>query len=122
MTEPVRVGAGEVPTSARPTGSAAHRLLLIAADRIDACEADAASPPSTQPDNPITETGVRAQFSHNGLRARLSCSQASIPRRQAASQTNPSGSVKDAGPAMTIRCDPEPSAATPASLAAARRV
>ena len=41
----------------------------------------------------------------------------------AASQMNPSGSVK--GPAslpMTIRCDPVPSCSTPASLAAARRL
>ncbi len=46
-----------------------------------------------------------------------------VPARSyAASQVNPSGSVK--GPArlpMMIRCDPLPSGETPASLARARR-
>jgi hypothetical protein len=91
-------------------------------------QADAASLLSTRPDNPITETGVRAEFIHSGLRPPLGQKRAVAARRhrsgrrQLASHTNPSGSVKDAVPAMTIRCDPEPSAATPASLAAARRV
>jgi hypothetical protein len=52
-------------------GRAAHWLLLIAADRVNAWEAHAASLLSTRPDNPITETGVRAEFNHNGLRSRL---------------------------------------------------
>jgi hypothetical protein len=39
------------------------------------------------------------------------------------SHANPSGSVKDpASPPITMRCDPEPSGATPASLARARRL
>jgi hypothetical protein len=37
---------------------AAHWLLLIAADRIDAVESHLASFLTTRPDNPITETGV----------------------------------------------------------------
>ncbi|HEY0812580.1 MAG TPA: hypothetical protein VGE11_04815 [Pseudonocardia sp.] len=53
-------------------GRAAHWLLLIAADRIDAWEAHAASLLTTRPDNPLTETGVRAEISYHGLRSRLS--------------------------------------------------
>jgi hypothetical protein len=52
-------------------GRAAHWLLLIAADRVDAWEAHAAALLSTRPDNPITETGVRAELTRNGLRSRF---------------------------------------------------
>ena len=52
-------------------GRAAHWLLLIAADRVDAGEAHAAALLSTRPDNPITETGVLAEFRHNGVAARF---------------------------------------------------
>jgi hypothetical protein len=52
-------------------GRAAHWLLLIAADRVDAWEAHTASLLSTRPDNPITETGIRAEFTHHGLRSRF---------------------------------------------------
>jgi hypothetical protein len=52
-------------------GRAAHWLILIAADRVDAWEAHAAALLSTRPDNPITETGIRAEFTHNGLRSRF---------------------------------------------------
>lgn len=40
---------------------AAHWLLLIAADRIDAVESHLASFATARPDNPITETGVQAE-------------------------------------------------------------
>ena len=43
----------------------------MAADRVDACEAHEASRLSARPDNPITQTGVRAEFSPNGLRSWL---------------------------------------------------
>jgi hypothetical protein len=52
-------------------GRAAHWLLLVAADRVDAWEAHAASFLTTRPDNPITETGVRAEFTRHGVSSRL---------------------------------------------------
>ncbi|WP_210650548.1 hypothetical protein [Nocardioides sp. SYSU D00065] len=50
---------------------AAHWLLLIAADRIDVAEHAARSFATLRPDNPITETGIRAELTHGGLRSRL---------------------------------------------------
>jgi hypothetical protein len=50
---------------------AAHWLLLLAADRVDAWEAHLRSFATTRPDNPITETGIRSEFTHHGLRSRL---------------------------------------------------
>lgn len=41
-------------------GRAAHWLLLIGADRIDAVESHLASFVSRRPDNPFTETGIAA--------------------------------------------------------------
>jgi hypothetical protein len=52
-------------------GRAAHWLLLIGADRIDAVESHLASFLTLHPDNPITETGIRSEFTHHGLRARI---------------------------------------------------
>jgi hypothetical protein len=51
-------------------GRAAHWLLLILADRVDAVEHHLQSLASPRPDNPITETGIRAEFTHNGLASR----------------------------------------------------
>lgn len=51
-------------------GRAAHWLLLIAADRVDAVESHLASFATTRPDNPVTETGVLAETSHHPLRSR----------------------------------------------------
>lgn len=48
----------------------AHWLLLIAADRVDAVESHLASFASARPDNPVTQTGVRAELSHHGLASR----------------------------------------------------
>ncbi|MBO9556435.1 hypothetical protein [Cellulomonas sp.] len=42
-------------------GRAAHWLLLLAGDRIDAVESYLASFVSLRPDNPVTETGVLAE-------------------------------------------------------------
>ena len=50
---------------------AAHWLLLMAADRVDALEHHLASLVTRRPDNPITETGVRSEFSHNGFGSRI---------------------------------------------------
>jgi hypothetical protein len=52
-------------------GRTAHWVLLIAADRVDAWEHHLKSFLTLHPDNPITETGVKAEFTHHGLRSRL---------------------------------------------------
>jgi hypothetical protein len=52
-------------------GRAAHWLLLVLADRVDAWENHLASFATLRPDNPITETGVKAEFTHGGLSSRL---------------------------------------------------
>lgn len=51
-------------------GRAAHWLLLVLADRVDATGAHLRSLLTLHPDNPITETGVRAELTHGGLSAR----------------------------------------------------
>jgi len=52
-------------------GRAAHWLLLILADRVDAWEHHLRSFATLRPDNPVTETGVRAEFTHHGVKSRL---------------------------------------------------
>jgi hypothetical protein len=52
-------------------GRAAHWLLLILADRVDAWENHLRSFLTLRPDNPLTETGVRSEFTHHGLRSRI---------------------------------------------------
>jgi hypothetical protein len=52
-------------------GRAAHWLLLVAADRVDAVESHLASFGTLRPDNPITETGVKGEFTHHGLSSRI---------------------------------------------------
>ncbi|WP_337061192.1 hypothetical protein [Kineococcus sp. G2] len=52
-------------------GRTAHWLLLIAADRVDALEETVRSFASRHPDDPVTETGVRAELTHHGLRSRF---------------------------------------------------
>jgi hypothetical protein len=51
-------------------GRLAHWLLLVAADRVDAYEEHLRSFATTRPDNPVTETGVKAEFTHHGLSSR----------------------------------------------------
>jgi hypothetical protein len=48
----------------------AHWMLLVVADRVDAVEEHLRSFASTRPDNPFTETGVTAEFTHGGVRTR----------------------------------------------------
>jgi hypothetical protein len=50
---------------------AAHWLLLLAADRVDAWESHLASFATTRPDNPVTETGVTSELSHHGISSRF---------------------------------------------------
>jgi len=51
-------------------GRAAHWLLLVLADRVDAWEHHLRSFATLRPDNPITQTGVKAEFTHSGLASR----------------------------------------------------
>jgi hypothetical protein len=52
-------------------GRAVHWLLLMLADRVDAIEEHVKSFASLRPDNPITETGIKAEFTHHGLSSRI---------------------------------------------------
>jgi hypothetical protein len=52
-------------------GRTAHWLLLVFADRVDAWENHLKSFLTLHPDNPITETGVKAEFTRHGLRSRI---------------------------------------------------
>lgn len=52
-------------------GRAAHWLLLVAGDRVDAIESHLRSLVSRRPDNPVTETGVLAEPSHRPLASRF---------------------------------------------------
>ena len=52
-------------------GRAAHWLLLIAADRVDAVESHLRSLLTLRPDNPLTQTGVRAELTHGGISSRV---------------------------------------------------
>jgi hypothetical protein len=52
-------------------GRAAHWLILLAADRVDAVGSHLRSLASLHPDNPVTETGVLTEFSRHGLSSRV---------------------------------------------------
>ncbi len=52
-------------------GRAAHWLLLIAADRVDAVESHLGSLLTLHPDNPVTETGVLSELSRHGISSRF---------------------------------------------------
>lgn len=52
-------------------GRAAHWLLLLAADRVDAGEHHLKSLATLHPDNPVTETGVLSEFSRHGISSRF---------------------------------------------------
>jgi hypothetical protein len=57
---------------------AAHWLLLVLADRVDAWENHLRSFATLHPDNPITETGVLSEFKYNGLKSRLGTKRADL--------------------------------------------
>ena len=50
---------------------AAHWLILLFADRVDAWEHHLQSFVTLRPDNPITQTGIRTEFTHHGISSRL---------------------------------------------------
>lgn len=52
-------------------GRAAHWLLLMAADRVDAAGAHLRSIRTLHPDNPITQTGIKSELTHHGVSSRL---------------------------------------------------
>lgn len=57
---------------------AAHWLLLILGDRVDAIESHLASFATTRPDDPITQSGVLAEIGHRPVRSRLDGSRADL--------------------------------------------
>jgi hypothetical protein len=59
-------------------GRAAHWLLLLAADRVDAWEHHLRSFATTRPDNPITQTGVLSEFSRHGISSRIGKKRADV--------------------------------------------
>jgi hypothetical protein len=59
-------------------GQAAHWLLLMAADRVDAVESALRSMLTLRPDNPITQTGVRAEVTRHGVSSRLGHNRADV--------------------------------------------
>ncbi len=72
-------------------GRAAHWLLLLAGDRVDAVESHLRSFLTVRPDNPITETGVLSEFSHHGISSR-------VGRKRADLAHQPLDAVVVAGP------------------------
>jgi hypothetical protein len=59
-------------------GQSAHWLLLVLGDRVDAWENHLKSFRTLRPDNPITQTGVKAEFTHHGLGSRLGQNRADL--------------------------------------------
>jgi hypothetical protein len=52
-------------------GRTAHWLILLAADRVDACGSHLRSFLTAHPDNPVTETGVLSEYTHHGISSRF---------------------------------------------------
>jgi len=52
-------------------GRAAHWLLLVLGDRVDAAGSHLRSFLTLRPDNPFTETGLRGEVSGHGIRSRF---------------------------------------------------
>ena len=59
-------------------GRAAHWLILLGADRVDALEHHLESLFTLRPDNPLTETGIRSELSHHGIASRLGHKRADV--------------------------------------------
>ncbi|MCC9176956.1 hypothetical protein [Arthrobacter sp. zg-Y750] len=57
---------------------AAHWLILLAADRVDAVESHLASFLTLHPDNPVIETGVLSEFSRRGYSSRVGRKRADV--------------------------------------------
>lgn len=50
---------------------AAHWLILVVADRVDAIESHLRSFATVHPDNPVTQTGILSEFSRHGIASRV---------------------------------------------------
>lgn len=50
---------------------AAHWLLLLLADRVDAAEAHLRSLATTRPDQPLTQSGIRGELGHRPIASRF---------------------------------------------------
>ncbi len=59
-------------------GRAAHWLLLLAADRVNAGEAHLRSFLTVRPDNPITQTGVLSELRHHPIASRVGQKRADV--------------------------------------------
>lgn len=59
-------------------GRAAHWLLLILGDRVDAWESHLRSFASLRPDNPITETGILSEKRRHGIASRFGVKRSDI--------------------------------------------
>jgi hypothetical protein len=59
-------------------GRAAHWIMLLAADRVDAVESHVASLATLRPDNPFTETGIASELTHRGLASRIGSRRADV--------------------------------------------
>jgi hypothetical protein len=59
-------------------GRAAHWLILLAADRVDAWESHLGSFATARPDNPVTETGVLGESSRRGISSRTGSERADL--------------------------------------------
>lgn len=52
-------------------GKTSHWMLLMAADRVDMVESMVESALQGKPDNPVAESGVRAEFTRHGIASRV---------------------------------------------------
>jgi hypothetical protein len=59
-------------------GRAAHWLMLLAADRVDAVGSHLRSFATRHPDNPITETGLWSEFPRHGITSRFGVKRADL--------------------------------------------
>jgi hypothetical protein len=59
-------------------GRAAHWLILLGADRVNAIEAHLASFLTLRPDNPVTETGILSEGRRHGIRSRFGRNRADV--------------------------------------------
>jgi hypothetical protein len=59
-------------------GQAAHWLILLASDRVDAVESHLRSFVSLRPDNPVTETGVLSELTRHGYSSRVGRNRADV--------------------------------------------
>ena len=57
---------------------AAHWLILLASDRVDAVESHLRSFGTLRPDNPLTETGVLSELSRHGYSSRVGKNRADL--------------------------------------------